>query len=76
MTKPVVSLSLVGLLLGALAVPAVADGNPIPWPKTPTKPPSKAVNSQTFLADGNPIPWPKTPTKPPNNVGKIGFIAG
>jgi hypothetical protein len=68
MTKRVVNLCLIALLLGALAAPAVADGNPIPWPKTRTKPAFKAVNSLKLLADGNPIPWPKTSTKPTNNA--------
>jgi hypothetical protein len=36
--------------------PAIAEGNPLPWPKPP------AVNNNVVLtAEGNPLPWPKPP---------------
>ncbi len=67
MTKSVVRLTLFGVLLVAIATPALAHhGNPVLWPQTPTKPPATAVGLPTLMADGPyPIPWPQTPTKPP-----------
>ena len=66
-----ITLSLLAVLIVLPAVsyvnytaskPAIADGNPLPWPQPP-KPP--AVNNNTVLsADGNPLPWPQPP-KPP-----------
>jgi len=53
----------------------IADGpSPIPWPKTPTKPPAITGGLPTLMADGpSPIPWPKptTPTKPLASVGGL-----
>ena len=48
----------------------LADGSPIPWPKTPSdpKPTALADRAQRLTADGSPIPWPKTPGKPVVNA--------
>ena len=60
MTRSVVRLTLFGVLLVAIATPALAHhGNPVLWPKTPTKPPATGTGLPTLIADGNPIPWPK-----------------
>ena len=65
MKNSIVRLHLTAVLLAALAIPALADGNPIPWPKKPGQPsPVVAVRSPKLVADGNPIPWPKKPGQP------------
>ena len=59
-----VRLYLTGALLAALAAPALADGNPIPWPKKTGQLAPVVVASPTLIVDGNPIPWPKKVTEP------------
>jgi len=86
MTKSLVRLSLLGVLLVAIAAPMLmAQGPyPIPWPctngypcpKTTTAtpaPPANAAGLPTLMADGIPIPWPKptTTTEPPANAAGL-----
>jgi len=68
MTNPVVRLSLLGVLLAAIATPALAHrGNLVLSTQKPTTLSISAAALPGFIADGNPIPWPdsKTPNKPP-----------
>ena len=80
MTKSVVRLTIFGVLLVAIATPALAHhGNPILWPQPPTKPPATAADSPTLMADGpDPIPWPQPPTKPPatGESSEVGLAPG
>ncbi len=101
MTKSLVRLSLLGVLLIAIATPALAhrgnaaqatnaaagividaapptlmaDGSPIPWPKTDTtsKSPAVAAGLPSLVADSSPIPWPKptTTTEPPTHAADL-----
>ena len=65
MRQLVVRLYLTGVLLAAIATPAFADGNPIPWPKKSIQPALVVtVGSPRLIADGNPIPWPKKLSEP------------
>jgi len=65
MKDSIVRLHLTAVLLAALAIPALADGSPIPWPKKPGPPsPVVTVRSPRLVADGSPIPWPKKPSQP------------
>jgi len=41
-----------------LRSPLVADGSPIPWPESTSRPSPKAADSPRMMADGSPIPWP------------------
>jgi hypothetical protein len=43
----------------------MADGSPIRWPSTSTRPSAKAAGPATLMADGDPIPWPSTTTRLP-----------
>jgi hypothetical protein len=70
MTKSFVRLSLLGVLLVAIATPALAHrGNPVQASKVATRLAVVAA-APTLLADGSPIPWPKptTTTEPPANA--------
>ena len=60
----IVRLYLTGAWLAALAAPALADGNPIPWPEKTGQLAPVVVASPTLIVDGNPIPWPKKVTEP------------
>ena len=73
MTKSVVRLTLVGVLLVAIATPALDHhGNRVLWPQTPTKSPAKAADLPTLMADGpDPIPWPRKSTKPPAKAADL-----
>jgi hypothetical protein len=73
MKNSVVRFCLAALLLAGLALPALADGSPVPWPK---KAPSPVLNvssnsgtltqsSPNVVADGLPVPWPKKAVSTP-----------
>ena len=55
----IVRLYLTGALLAALVAPAMADGNPIPWPKKTGELAVVQVASPTLIVDGNPYPLAK-----------------
>jgi len=67
MKNSAVHLSLATLLLASLAIPALADGLPVPWPKKAATPVllvngNSSVLTQSppkVVADGLPVPWPK-----------------
>jgi len=60
MRNSVVRFSLATLLLAGLAIPALADGLPVPWPKKIAYPPKQVLQTRPVLtADGLPVPWPK-----------------
>ena len=67
MKNSVVGFFLAALLFAALALPAFADGLPVPWPKKATTPVlqlrdgngSAVWNIQLLIVDGSPVPWPK-----------------
>jgi hypothetical protein len=54
-------------LLATLALPALADGLPVPWPKKASTPVlelsghngSTVQNMELLIVDGLPVPWPK-----------------
>jgi hypothetical protein len=76
MTNSVIRCCLAALLLAGFALPAFADGSPVPWPKKATSPVLQpGVTHSTVLqiaprnvADGNPVPWPKKITVTPMPV--------
>jgi hypothetical protein len=73
MKLTLVRLYLPVVLLAALVTPAMADGNPIPWPHTFNQTrPVVAVDSPKLVADGNPIPWPHILSP----VGPAGVVDG
>jgi hypothetical protein len=67
MKIPVLRFSLAGLLLASLALPALADGSPVPCPNKSSSPvlklgerfSSAVKKTPGLVGDGLPVPWPK-----------------
>ena len=69
MRNSVVRFSLTTLLLAGLAIPVLADGLPVPWPKKVANAPKQVLQSRPILtADGLPVPWPKKVSVGPQKV--------
>jgi hypothetical protein len=67
MKNSVVHVCLAALLLAGLAIPALADGSPVPWPKKANVPVLRMIDRNgpslqelpLMIVDGLPVPWPK-----------------
>jgi hypothetical protein len=70
MTKSLVRLSLLGVLLVAIAIPALAHRGSVAQATNAAVKMVAVADAPTLVADSSPIPWPKptTTTKPPANA--------